>query len=147
MSASDTRARTPRPSAWAVVALLLCAVATGAAADRLWLLHSGRVLSAGMPPLSPVARPSAAQEAELRTRLRRALELTPAQAPVVDRIISEQIGMLERLRTDVRPRLDSIFEVTRVALDSVLTGPQRARRDSLLRAVAPFIDSMGTRRR
>lgn len=146
MSAPSMPGRPPRGSALVLAALLTCALALGAAVDRVWLVRTGRVLPPGMPPLAPLARPTPAQEAELRTRLKAALGVTPAQAVTVDRIVSQQITMLERLRADVRPRLDSIFEVSRIALDSVLTPPQRARRDSLLRVVAPFVDSVGVSR-
>lgn len=139
--------KTTWPAVGLLLALLLAGGAMGVAADRLWLMQRGRLTPMQLPPQPMLGRPSAEADALLFEELRRALSLTDAQVPAARRIVDKQVADMERFRLRVRPELDSLFEVSRVALDSILTPEQRAQRDALLRQLAPFIDSLGTRPR
>lgn len=140
---------TPPASKWASVVfagVLLSAAALGVAGDRLWLARRGLLIPPGLPPLGSMQRPSAETQRRITRELETALDITPAQTPVLERAIAAQITAMEALRDDVRPRLDSIFEQSRLTIDSVLTPAQKSRRDSLLAKLAPFTDSIGLRR-
>jgi hypothetical protein len=148
MSAPETRTR-PRPPKAALpilFLLLLSAAALGVAGDRLWLTRAGRLPPFGMPAMPPFAAPSKEMDQAMFAEISKQLRLTPAQEPRARELVDRQIDMLIALRNDVRPRIDSIFQATQLALDSLLTAEQRIRRDSLLAKMAPFMDSVGIRR-
>ncbi|MCU0646476.1 MAG: hypothetical protein MUF00_00660 [Gemmatimonadaceae bacterium] len=119
-----------------LVAMLVCGGAIGVAVDRT-LLHrgwrDGRGMMSGPMRRGPMGPPSAGRRAEMRERIARELGLTPEQQGKVDAILERQFTTLEATYATVRPRLDSIFESTREALDSVLTPAQRETRDRLFR--------------
>lgn len=139
--------RPPRGALVVFAALLLSAAAAGVALDRMYLVRTGRLIPAGIPGAPPLSRPSEEQLEEIFNALRKEIGLRDDQVPAVRRIIAAQIEDLERLRNSVRPRIDSIFEITRDSLDVVLDADQRARRDALLTRLAPLTDSIGLRKK
>ncbi|MCO4099245.1 MAG: hypothetical protein HEQ38_07565 [Gemmatimonas sp.] len=140
-------ARPPRSAMLIFVVLLVSAAGAGVALDRVYLARSGQLGLPGANAAAPLARPSEEQLTEIFDALRRELSLRDDQVPAVRRIMAQQIADLEELRRSLRPELDSIFEITRDSLDTVLDASQRARRDALLAKMAPLTDSAGLRRR
>lgn len=119
-----------------VVALLGVGVAIGMAADRSLLRRqtdrSRERRSGGGSPFGMMGEP---QDTAARNRMRGhivkrltdELTLTPAQTQQVNAIFATRERQLDSLRARVSPRLDSLRDGLRLAIDSVLTPAQRVK--------------------
>lgn len=130
-SGSPTRGR-----AVAVLVLLVVALAgglAGVAVDRLVLLPRPPGGLPGHPGFGMGNPPSREREREFRDHMARTLGLSGSQRVRIDSLLELQLRELRAIRSQVRPRLDSIIGRTRSQIDSILTPEQREK----VRAMAP----------
>jgi hypothetical protein len=156
----DLRPPSGRLAPRTVAALVMVAIfAAGAAAGVAFdhgVLHGGRPASGGRPEFVPgAAMPHPGSPPGARApgrppsfeRFVRDLDLTPAQAAVVDSAMARDFAAIRAARETMQPRVDSIVAATRAVIDSVLTEPQRAKYRALLAAQARRVQEMGRDRR
>lgn len=119
-----------------VLAVLGVGVAIGVAVDRSLLRRqtdlSRQRRGGGGSPFGMIGEsPDTAAQNRMRgrivKRLTSQLTLTPAQAQQVDAIFATRERQLDSLRAHVGPRLDSLRDGMRLAIDSVLTPAQRVK--------------------
>jgi hypothetical protein len=127
---------TDRPKAIAIVTLIIVALAaglTGAAVDRAYVRRAMRIVGdTSFHPISSALRtPSPADRQRMRQELSSALSLTADQNHLVDSILNTRADQFDRLRSDIRPRVDSLVSVLRRDIDGVLTPEQRERYHAL----------------
>jgi hypothetical protein len=127
---------TDRPKAVAIVTLVIVAVAAalaGAAVDRAYVGRSMRIVGdTSFHPMSSAMRtPSPADRQRMRQELSSALSLTADQNRLVDSILNTRADQFDKLRSDIRPRVDSLVSVLRRDIDAVLTPEQRERYHAL----------------
>jgi hypothetical protein len=143
-------AERPRGHARVVAGVLLVAVALtgivgGVVLDQ-WMLSQGwirpgRIFGVDAGP-GPRRGPRSAQEERQRLSefYTRELALTPSQRERIDVIVGAQVADVHAVWTQMRPRMDSVIERTRVQIEKTLTPEQsvkfralRERRDRRLR--------------
>lgn len=122
----------PRTTAVAVIAAIAIASAlAGFAADRLVLKSRGVALTlpdTGFHRLSSILRsPTDEERRRLRAQLATELNLTTAQAHVVDSIMDAHTGEYRQLRDEIRPRVEQLTTAVRSDVERVLTPEQRDR--------------------
>lgn len=121
-----------RPKAVAIFTLIIVAFGAalaGAAVDRAYVNKAMRFVGdTTFHPISSALRtPSDADRQQYRAELSQALSLSAEQNRVVDSILDQRAGQFEALRTDIRPRVDSLVTAVRRDIDAVLTPEQRER--------------------
>ena len=84
----------------------------------------------------------------MRDRLADTLALTPTQRQQMDSLMDRQLAEFRAVREKVQPQMDSIFEATRRAVDSLLTPEQRQKLERMrqTRAFGPPFPGMERRR-
>jgi hypothetical protein len=127
---------TDRPKAVAILTLVIVALAaglTGAAVDRAYVGRAMRIVGdTSFHPISSALRtPSPADRQRMRQELSSALSLTADQNRLVDSILNTRADQFDRLRGDIRPRVDSLVSVLRGDIEGVLTPEQRERYHAL----------------
>jgi hypothetical protein len=127
---------TDRPKAVAILTLVIVALAaglTGAAVDRAYVGRAMRIVGdTSFHPISSALRtPSPADRQRMRQELSSALSLTADQNRLVDSILNTRADQFDRLRADIRPRVDSLVSVLRGDIEGVLTPEQRERYHAL----------------
>jgi Spy/CpxP family protein refolding chaperone len=114
--------------------MLLIAVgggAAGVALDRLVFLpmhFHGRPFGPGRG-----GPPGPEMEQRARDRFSREIGLNADQQKRVDSLIDRQMTEFRAVRSEMQPRLDTIFSQTRKAIDAILTPEQRAKAEELMR--------------
>jgi hypothetical protein len=129
------RPMTPSPSGRRAVAVLMLIVVAigsalgGAAVDRAYMRKTSRIVGdTAFHPLSSALRtPSAADRQQIRDEMTAALSLTPAQAHVIDSIMTARSGQFEELRSSIRPRVEALLADLRADVEKTLTPEQRER--------------------
>ncbi len=100
----------------------------GVALDRLVFLpmhFGGRPFGRGGPP--------GEMEHRMRDHFANEVGLSPEQKQKVDSLIERQMTQFRTVRSEMQPRIDTIFQETRKAIDSILTPEQRAKAAELMR--------------
>lgn len=102
----------------------------GLAVDRLVLLP----LHFHDRPFGPWrGGPPGGMERRARERFARELGLSDSQQVKIDSLMEGQMRQLRAVRSEMRPRLDSILTQTRRSIDAILTPEQRTRAEALMR--------------
>lgn len=115
------------------VIMLLIAVgggAAGVALDRLVFLpmhFRGRPFGPGR------GGPGAEMEHRARERFSREIGLNADQQKKVDSLLDRQMVEFRAVRSEMQPRIDTIFSQTRKAIDAILTPEQRTKAEELMR--------------
>lgn len=107
----------------------------GVALDRLVFLpwhFQGRPFGPGRG-----GPPGRDMEQHIRDHFAKELGLTAEQKQKVDSLMERQMAEFRAVRSEMQPRIDTIFSVTRRAIDSILTPDQRTKAEELMRRRGP----------
>jgi len=131
---ADSAARTVPPrtlAAGVLVTLVVAAGLVGAAIDRLALherVNAAIVGDTSYHPLSSALRaPTDADRREVSRELTSQLGLTPTQERVIDSIMMSRADQFQKLRDEIRPRVEELVGEVRADVEQVLTPEQRDR--------------------
>lgn len=105
-----------------LVAVFLAGGAVGIAASGAWRGHRA----------SDADRRDRRETPSYADRLQREVNLTPAQRDTVERIVAGYQGHMDRIWTEVRPRMDSLRDDIRAQIMLVLDSTQQARYRALI---------------
>lgn len=134
-------------AALVLIVVAFVGIAGGVALDRSVLLHrrprfgfDGRRVPGGPGPNGGGHR--------MRDQLADSLVLSSAQRQRFDSLMDRQSTAFRAVREKVQPQMDSIFEATRRAVDSLLTPEQRQKLEHMrqMRAFGPPFPGMERRR-
>ncbi len=81
--------------------------------------------------------PGRDMEQHIRDHFAKELGLTAEQKQKVDSLMEQQMAEFRAVRSEMQPRIDTIFSVTRRAIDSILTPDQRTKAEELMRRRGP----------
>jgi hypothetical protein len=127
---------TERPKTVAILTIAVVAIASalaGAAVDRAYMNKAMRLVGdTTFHPISSALRaPTADDRKRYLAELSGALSLTPDQNRLVDSILASRAGEFDAVRSEMRPRVDSLLRQVRSDVEGVLTPEQRERYRSL----------------
>jgi hypothetical protein len=123
---------TERPKAVAIVTIAIVALASalaGAAVDRAYMNRALRLVGdTTFHPISSALRaPTPDDRKRYLEELSRALSLNADQNRLVDSILTSRAGEFDAVRSEMRPRVDSLLRQVRGDVEAVLTPEQRER--------------------
>ena len=123
---------------WKIILATMVIFGMGVVTGGLLVQHGPRLRPNRAAHVSSVGRPSVAVppgalKLDLLRRMQKELDLTPDQHERVDRIINQSQDRTRKLMEPLRPQVMEELKRAREQFREVLTPPQQARFDELLR--------------
>jgi hypothetical protein len=117
------------PSRWraglVITVIVVASALLGAAADRAYLLRTGRLR--GFPPGRPTREQEAKRRHEMLERLTNELGLSRSQQAGIDSVMQRTDSSLRAIRHEMQPRLQQVFEGSREEISARLDSAQRVK--------------------